>query len=287
MQELQRAALLDAMGLKAFQPRFQLDNAKPSIHLNAELEPAAEISRASSAEKSALTLVEHAANILQQQHIQSVVNQLPDPVKPQQASKDAHQHVGDAHISPSSLLDPERQRVVTSALETKANTNVGPISETIRFRHRVIRVGELLMLIDQPLLEWAEEKKHCAFFNDIYFALYKKLPEYWQQSIFEWPPSKHFPMANDSDMAFATFTGFLQEHMQQPECHSIICWGEAVAKNVIDEPITIGDLLTANTIPVLVVDEVQQYLRHPLLKKSLWQALIQLLPVTEATDVTQ
>src|SRR5690554_7573315 len=42
----------------------------------------------------------------------------------------------------------------------------------LRFRLRLVRYNHLLMLIDQPTLQWAEEQQCHAFFNDIYFALF-------------------------------------------------------------------------------------------------------------------
>lgn len=279
MQELQRAGLLDAMGLKVFQPRFQLVRAKASMAL--EPSQQAEVVDSSSSLEGAMTgaatVVEQANQMLQQQQIQSVTGQLTTSVKPHVEQSKNHDNV-DVLTRPSSaaLLVEGRKRVSDSVVEAKLHNGVDSAVQSIRFRHRVVRVGDMLMIVDQPALQWGDEKKNCAFFNDIYFSLHKKLPEYWQQSVFEWPPSKNFPMANDRDMASATLNGFLKEHMQQPECHSIVCWGEAVSRHFIDESVAVGEIARFGSIPVLVVDEVQQYWLEPSRKQVLWQALLTL-----------
>ncbi|NRB41212.1 MAG: hypothetical protein HRU20_22525 [Pseudomonadales bacterium] len=265
MLESQRVELLNTMGLKTFQPRFQLSAAKPSAALvlvkdeGAEdnaIEVAPTAAAQSSAQVSAQggvqnsgTLVEKAAAMLQQQQMQDVTTQIAAGTKNSTAS----------------------------ATDKKTTTTVTVNADKpLRFRQRLFRCGEFLMILPQPALQWQDERKAKAFFDDIYFALNKQRPEFYATDVFEWPPAKSFPLAHDISAARATFAGFLQPKINNPACTLIICWGEAAAKNFLDEKFERGKITHFQSRPVLFADELQAYFLQPRCKKLLWQDLQQL-----------
>lgn len=242
MLESQRISLLNAMGMKTVQPRFQLSAAKPSLVLVPEASKAPAPQPESESVQPAATVVEKAANILRDQQMQAAVSTLQE-------------------ANPKKVVIPEEK------------TSEKKSEKPLRFRLRLVRCGEFMMIMDQPALKWQDEKQAQAFFADIYFALYKKRPEFYATDEFVWPPTKNFPNAHDATTARATFSGFLQPKMTNPECLWLVCWGESAAKYLLEDAQKMGELTQFQDSPVLIADELLTYWQQPLRKKILWADL--------------
>lgn len=262
MLDLQRVELLATMGLKTLQPRFQLSAAKPSVALSPLeniLTPApAEASEAVVAGvETSGTLVEQAAQILQQQKMQNVTGQLAgvSQVLTVDTAVSAVANTTDAPTLLENKVDKEDEKL---------------IDKPLRFRQRLLRCGEFLMLIDQPALQWQEERQAKQFFDELYYAFNRKRAEFFASEVFEWPPTRNFPNAHNIDTARATFNGFLQPKMNNPECVWIICWGEAAAKNFIDAEFEVGKIIEFQGRSVLMVNELTSYWQQPESKRLLW-----------------
>lgn len=145
-------------------------------------------------------------------------------------------------------------------------------SAPLRFRQRLLRFDHLLMLVDQPALQWAEEQEALVFFNDIYFALYGKPVQQFQQRVFTWPPGKNFPQANDKQHARQTFSGFIQEMLADASHASVISWGKG-ADYLLDTPLSPGDYVPQGELRFLQLHPLNHYWQQPASKHLLWQHL--------------
>jgi hypothetical protein len=143
----------------------------------------------------------------------------------------------------------------------------------IKYRHRLVRVGELLMLLDQPSLEWHDNEQCKTFFADIYFALTSKKFEYWSDTQFDWPPVKNFPYANDATVAQQSLQAFVDEQVQQPPCKWVLVWGQSVTRSLLGKALAAGEMEFMGNLPVLVIENYQDYWREPVKKQILWQQL--------------
>lgn len=289
MLESQRVELLSAMGVKAFHPRFQLAAAKPSIQLPKPVSSAAVVATDSPVLQSSQSdpvanipvrsgsLVEQAQQILQSQQVAGM----------QAALSDAESASTQASSIPSSLpqIDVGVSKAAKQLSVTENDVDTDSETKALRFRQRLIRVGEYLMLLDQPALEWQDEKAAQQFFADIYFALHKKRPEFYASDIFEWPPAKNFPNAHDVNLAKSTLSGFLQRTMSNPECQFLICWGINAATYLIDKP-AVGQLSEYRHRPLLVADELSNYWQHPARKRLLWADLQSLNAVAATSSLS-
>lgn len=147
-----------------------------------------------------------------------------------------------------------------------------PREKALRFRCRIIRINELLMLVDQPMLEWHEANKAKPFFADIYFALTGKIPEFWSEAEFDWPPSRQFPHANNKAMAREALQSFLQQQLQQSGCNWLLAWGDRLGDNLFDQMPQAG-MGFIGSASVLLLEPLQYYWQDPPKKKLLWQML--------------
>ncbi len=257
MLEAQRIRLLGNMGLKPMLPRFCLEAAKPSSLLDGvsdiQVIPASDSGNAVAKNESAgtvplsvsevpqspLSLVEQAQNIIQKTHVDSLNVSLKE--------------TNISAIVPSSELDSDIQ-VKTAAL---------------RFRQRIVCCGDMLMLLDQPMLNWQDEAIAKLFFEDVFFSLNAQLPEMVTMDCFEWPPAKKYPDANNLDIARATYVGFLHSKIEKMQCHSLVCWGEKSYQLLFDLSDETHMTQRLHNIPVLKALEIERYWQEPLLKRQL------------------
>lgn len=142
----------------------------------------------------------------------------------------------------------------------------------LRCRYRLVRMDHCLMLIEQAEAQWAIEQQALSFLNDIYFALFAKLPNQWQQAIFEWPPSQHYPLAGNGEQARQTLYGFVQHMLQNQADAVLIAWGNTV-KMLSDKEAVSGELLHLEQGRLLVLDALPSYWQTADRKCLLWQKL--------------
>lgn len=148
----------------------------------------------------------------------------------------------------------------------------------LRFRLRLVRYDQLLMLIDQPSLHWAEEQQSHAFFNDIYFALFACLPTTVESQVFEWPPSKHYPHAQDKQQAQQTFISFMQNMLSTVERPLVLSWGKAT-DYILSQPLVVGEYYSQTPLNLLRLHDVNHYWRQADSKRQLWQQLQVIRPL--------
>ena len=163
---------------------------------------------------------------------------------------------------------PVETQAASIAPEDKENT---PQVEVIKFRHRVITVGKLLMVIDQPTLQWQQEKQCQQFFTDIHFSLTRQLPQIFNHIQFDWPPAKQFAFANTLDIAQQTFQEFVKEQQKQSDSQWVIIWGKSIMDYLPGMSEQSNEWCYLDETPVLIVDNVHQYWKEPAKKQVLAQ----------------
>lgn len=141
--------------------------------------------------------------------------------------------------------------------------------QALRFRLRMQRFGALLMVVDQPMLEWQQQQTAHAFFADIHFFLLDQHCEDFQDLTFNWPPGKNFPLADDADCARQTLAGFIRELPVQ----WVLLWGERASQNVLDQTADYGEVVLTDEYRLLQLHSLDDYWQQPSSKKLLWQHL--------------
>ncbi len=243
--------VLQSMGLSLLQPRFDFPAAVPEVQLWQS--PVSQA--ANSAAKAVDSAVEQTAVSA------SSSNQTAE--KPNSAL---------AMLGGIAGIDNAEE----TAAETK--TSSPQTATALRFRLRLVRYNHLLMLIDQPTLQWAEEQQSHAFFNDIYFALFASSPTIVQSQVFEWPPSKHYPHAQDKQQAQQTFIVFMQQMLAGVDKPIVVSWGRA-ADYLLDKPLAIGEYYQQAPLQLLQLHALSHYWQNSGSKRELWQQLQVIRPV--------
>lgn len=166
------------------------------------------------------------------------------------------------------LLQSDDER--TSFAQTQAAVQ-------LRFRCRVVQFDHLLMLLEQPQLQWQDQNLAMPFFADIYFALYGAQAKTVQSLSFQWPPSKNMPGANDVTYARQALATFLQQTSAGQVHTQVLNWG---AFNLLfDKKPEWGSVSTTMGLPMLALPPVNYFWQSPLQKRTLWQWLQQLRTV--------
>lgn len=282
MHDASRREILHAMGLKTLQPRFVLANAKPSPVIVAVEEQAGSTKDPSGIDglqTSQLDQVQAVAGHLAG-HLDSPVQPLSEPQSQAQQTPVAidsltaelEKNLG-ASVANNKSLNVDDELSALNDIKQQLDEAAKPL----RFRLRLVRVGELLMVLNQPALEWQEEKNAQKFFSDIYYAIKREQSaNVWQSVQFDWPPSKNLPFAEDMDMARQTCCSFIQEQMReihQVSAKHIIVWGKPLTDYILTEKIDVGEIAFMEDIPVLCVDELEHYWTEPENKRLLQQYL--------------
>lgn len=272
MLESQRREIMEAMGVRILLPRFQLCAAKPScrlVELNSEPVNNAntdQIELPVNAQHKNISL-ESLTAVFSETKIEAEVNT--------EAHTTTHTDAAENLTLGKHALPANIAQELNALVDIKKTLQAKEYSKelALKFRYRLIRVGELLMLVDQPTIEWQESTAAKQFFSDIYFALTDKKPEYFSEAQFDWPPAKQFPYAHDREMAKQTLHSFMQEQMQQPACLWILLWGPQLTINLFELAPKIGEVDFINNTSALVLDSMQHYWQEPASKVLLWQSL--------------
>lgn len=145
-------------------------------------------------------------------------------------------------------------------------------SASLRYRLRLVRVGRLLMLLDQPALQWAEQQAALRFFADIHFYLFGEPAAECSETVFTWPPARQFPLADDADCARQTLATFVSGFAGD-DVSWLLLWGETVTGRLLGKTVDKGEVLLHERLRLLQLDEVSAYWRQPASKRLLWQYL--------------
>jgi hypothetical protein len=248
MQEALRQQMLQAMGQTVLLPRFVLPNAKPSALL----------AQAAEAEKptvNAETAVEN-VTVAAVEATENIENTESNAAN-KQSAKALKALLGDA--------------VANIAIDAAAETAKQAKTAVAPFRHRLVIFSGMMFLLDQPSLEWQDEKTQLQFFHNIFQAVTNKRSELMLQDKFQWPPGKGLPLA-DSE-AKAIEQAFITAQAEKYQARWLIICGEKVAEQLLDSKLEAGEAGFISSLNCLVMHEPQHYFQQPLHKRILWQSL--------------
>lgn len=150
--------------------------------------------------------------------------------------------------------------------------NKKQVDQTLRFRYRLVRMDNCLAVLEQKEQHWPIEKQVLSFLRDVYFALYGKLPNQWQQALFEWPPSQHYPLAGQLEQAQQTLHSFVKQMLQGQSQVDVLAWGNTAAM-LQSEKLAAGDVKQLSIGRLLALDTVTSYWQLADSKRLLWQQL--------------
>lgn len=236
--------VLQSIGVSLLQPRFDFPAALPGL-----LQwPDAEAAQTAAAEPEPAAVAE------------AIAAQTPD-AEPQLSVITVRDRLADSEPD-----DGSAEAVSSTSLSDNEQTTA------LRFRQRLLRFDQLLMLVDQPALQWAEEDAAMRFFADVYFALYGKAPVQFQQALFNWPPVKQFPSANDRQLAAQTFNSFISDMLAETASPALLSWGRG-AGYLLNQPLAIGECLPLAAWRVIQLHPLTHYWQQPASKHLLWQHL--------------
>lgn len=144
---------------------------------------------------------------------------------------------------------------------------------TLRFRLRLMRFGPFLMVMDQPKLQWEDEEAAKRFFADIHYFVLGRQAEDFQDQVFNWPPVKQFPLADDIDCARQTVSGFVKELIATHDKPWLLLWGEQLAPRLLSHTPEPGEVVPQDGYRVLQLQPLSRYWNNPASKQLLWQYL--------------
>lgn len=253
--------VLHSMGLSVLQPRFEFPAALPGLLVWQEFDEVYEESISSAVAVSDANPSHYSPSASDAIHVAAQPTQVHQATQVVEAVTPA--------VSVKSLLDDASAAVQVN--NSKADTATDAAAP-LRFRLRLVCLDQLMVMIDQPSLQWAEEESAKTFLYDIYFALFGKAPNRFQQAVFNWPPVKNFPLANDREQARLTLTSFMREMQVDSTQSAMLSFGRG-AEYVLGEALQIGECQVLDASRVLALHTLQYYWQEPSSKHLLWQHL--------------
>lgn len=149
----------------------------------------------------------------------------------------------------------------------------GGARTALRFRLRLMRFGKLLMLVDQPMLQWPDEQAAKAFFADIHYFIFGAMADDFNDQVFTWPPAKQFPLADDINCARQTVAGFIREMTADCDKPWLLLWGPQVAECLVENRSGNGEVVLQDNYRLLQLEPLSHYWQSPASKHLLWQHL--------------
>ncbi|CAA0115199.1 Uncharacterised protein [BD1-7 clade bacterium] len=294
MQEWQRAECLEAMGLRVFQPRFELLGAKPSTVLDEDEFGATSVPEAATGRVESSLSSEGQGSPKAASDILRGIAQDADAPKPNSRPKLSTSSIGQSVLADAGIVSVPSDGVggqdasLSSIKRTLNQQSKQAQASVLRYRLRIVAIGDLMMVLEQPTLEWLDESTALSFFADLHFALLRRMPEREQivQAQFNWPPSRHLGVLDSPDAAREMLGGFIAEHANQRQVSAFMLWGKPVSDYLFDSPMVIDQHATYLNTPVVQLASLQDYWADPLQKRQLWQAIKPLVTSSSRTSAS-
>lgn len=240
MNETQRQAYLNAMGVDVYYPRLQLVGAR-----------------------------------LSQQCEMPVVAVAPSPAAPVPARADPKARKSPINVS--ELLDtPARQKPVAAQDLLPANSgqvNAGEQALPVFSLSVTVIKGSLLLVDDCPV-ELHKQREYKQLLHNIVFALGLGKQAIECQS-FQWPEAMRGHHARDAAAAREALQSYLARQLEISEARYLLLMGEAPGLFAVNTELTEAVLMPHEHAPVQLLPTLSasRMLREPELKRQLWQQL--------------
>lgn len=256
MNELQRQAYMQAMGVDCYIPRLHLPAALPSVLC--EIPVLAEVPVAS-----------------------TVTNEAEAPVASAPKGKNGSAAAMQALLGEDEPTKAEgRQSVQAVTEELVQTTSAKAIPE---FALSIVRGGNIL-IVDDGLPGHINPSEYLQLLHNLLFALGAGKQQLTIDS-FVWPMVKNTQIDQSETAARQTLNAFLSKQVDQLKAQYIIVMGEAAANYATRETLTTGMLHTHPQwqLPLICTNSASPMLGDPSLKRAVWNDLQPLLSLIKSS----
>ena len=251
MNELQRQAYMDAMGVDCYIPRLNLPGAPDSV------------------------LCEMPALVVAPENNTAVPSETVTPVaKGKNGSAAAMQALmEDAEPQPSR----SQQSVKAVTEELVSTTSANPIPQ---FSLSIVRASNIL-IVDNGLPGHINPTDYLQLLHNILFAVGAGKQQLAIDS-FIWPMVNNAQVDQSETAARQTLEAFLSRQVEQLQAKAVMVMGDTAINFISSEPLATGTLHTHPQwqVPVICTGSASPLLDDPSLKRAVWndlQPLLQLL----------
>ena len=273
MNELQRQAYMEAMGVECLVPRLQLPGAlASSLCAMPVIEPVQVDAR-----QNAVAAVVAGSS--------SATAPAPEHGATPQGSGAAASHaLFDVGQNKDQDKAPSRDvKSAVAAVESAASVS----KASPAFMLSVVRAGNVL-LVDDGLSGSVNPNDYLQLLHNLLFALGAGKQ---QLSIdaFVWPISNNRQVDQSETAARQMLQAFLAKKIDQSQIPVVIVMGETAAKYVVDQPVEMGVLNEHELWQVQVIrtQSALPLLADPKLKRALWQQLQPLYQWLQASELAK
>ncbi len=255
MNELQRQAYMEAMGVDCYIPRLHLPAALPSVLC--EIPELAEVPVA-----------------------KTVANEAAAPVTSTPKGKNGSAAAMQALLdddAPIKEASPQSVKTVTETLVQDTSANPIP-----HFSLSIVRGGNVL-IVDDGLPGHVNPSEYLQLLHNILFALGAGKQQLAIDS-FVWPMVKNSKIDQSETAARQTLDAFLSKQVDQLKAQYIIVMGEAAASYISSEALATGTLHTHPQwkLPLICTNSASPMLSDPSLKRAVWNDLQPLLSLIKS-----
>ena len=244
MDESQRQAYMQAMGVDCYVPRLHLPAALPSVLC--EMPVLAEVAEAN-----------------------AVTNEVDVPATPMPKAKN-----GSAAAMQALLGETKPKQ---SRQSTQAVVATSPAQAIPQFALSIVRGGNIL-IVDDGLSDQINSAEYLQLLHNLLIALGAGKQQLTMDS-FIWPMVKNAQIDQTETAARQTLNAFLSKQVDQLKPQYIMVMGEAAANYITDETLTNGSLYTHPQwqLPLICTHSASPMLADRSLKRAVWNDLQPLL----------
>ncbi|WP_101756565.1 hypothetical protein [Oceanicoccus sp. KOV_DT_Chl] len=267
MNESQRLAYMDAMGVDCYVPRIQLLGALASTLC---VMPIVEFVPASEVDGSA------PAGIAQ-----------PDSTAAAKVAKASGAAATHALFEDDGKKN-QRQAIASQQSVAEVTdelvSQTGSSKELPKFILSIVRANNVL-LIDEGLPGHVNPQEYLQLLHNLLFALGAG-KQTLTIDAFVWPINKNSQFDQSETAARQTLQAFLAKQVEQANIPTVILMGQTAAHYISEQPLAMAELIQHPQLAAQMIrcDSGFPLLAEPLLKKQLWQQLQPLYLTLQSTN---
>lgn len=272
VDELQRRAYLDAMGVDSYMPRFVLPAAPPSLLC------ARPLTAPQTGTEAAKAVPARAPD-----QLAALRSSAPEPAPAAATTASAAQQ-GSRHLR--ALLD---MPLVTECVEpsvAKAAVANGSAAGPVRFSLVVMSVSQGILVLDDAGTD-AEADAHTALLHNLLFALGVDTANS-SRELFAWPKTSSARLESGAAAASQSLCAFLHRLVEHSGARALLLMGSSAAAYATPGVSEQGQARypwARFAVPVFTVSSALQALREPGQKAPLWRELTALRRMLGADPV--
>lgn len=251
LDELQRRAYLQAMGVECFAPRLQLPGAKPSVLCAMPVTPLA---------------VGDVTPPLPQGVAADVAVGAAVPAPPAAGKSNAADIL---NLLGAESPEREVKRAAQASLESKPATTARTVPQ---FNLSIVRAGQV-MIIDEGLAGEMDPQAYVRLLQNLLFALGVSVPSLNMEG-FRWPMAKALGKHVDQSepVAREALQAFLHKQLERDGSRILLLMGEQAQRYVAGQDVASGEWLSVAGLPArcLATASASKALQDASLKPVIW-----------------